>query len=48
MWVLGTLAKRWTAACSLGGSIPLSSARPSNLFGTGAPKRAFGILTSAL
>jgi hypothetical protein len=26
VWVLGTLAKRWTAACSLRGSIPLFSA----------------------
>lgn len=30
MWVLGTLAKRWTAGSSLRGSIPRSSARPSN------------------
>src|SRR5438874_2752543 len=34
VWVLGTPAKRWTAACSLRGSIPLSSARPSNQIGT--------------
>src|SRR2546425_493253 len=27
-------AKRWTAACSLRGSIPLSSTRPSNQIGT--------------
>jgi hypothetical protein len=32
VWVLGTPAKRWTAAGSLRGSIPLSSARPSNQF----------------
>ena len=30
VWVLGTPAKRWTAGSSLRGSIPLSSARPSN------------------
>ena len=32
VWVLGTPAKRWTAACSQRGSIPLSSAhRPTNM-----------------
>src|SRR5207247_6310615 len=34
VWALGTPAKRWMAACSLRGSIPLSSARPSNQIGT--------------
>ena len=46
MWVLGTLAKRWTAARSLRGSIPLSSSRPSDQNETRPARLPFGILTS--
>lgn len=46
MWVLGTLAKRWTAACSLSGSIPLSSSRRPTITDPEFAADAFGILTS--